>query len=335
MQFDQLKRRDFMTLIGGVAAGWPLAAHAQQPDRVRRIGVLMPLAEDDPEARSSIEALRRGLVQLGWREQQNLKIEYRFVAEASALKSAAAELVAMAPETVVSRATPATAALKVATTKIPIVFTVVVDPASSGFVQSWARPGTNITGFANFEPSMVGKWLEVLKEAAPRITRAAILFNPKTAPNRGTTFLEPLAVAAHELRLEVNAAAFENEAELEPIFATLERQAPTGLIAMPDLSTALHRDRIIALAAKYRIPASYPFRYFTSRGGLISYGADTIDLHFRAASYVDRILRGATPADLPVQQPSKFELVINLKTARALGLEVPPTLLARADEVIE
>jgi putative tryptophan/tyrosine transport system substrate-binding protein len=330
-----VKRRAFITLLGGAAATWPLAAHAQQHEKVRRIGVLMPLAEDDPEARSRIEALRRGLLEFGWKEGNNLKIEYRFVADASALKPAAVELVALAPEVIVCRASPATTALKAATTKIPIIFTVVVDPASIGFVQSWARPGGNITGFANFEPSMVGKWLEVLKEAAPAITRAAILFNPNTAPNRGATFLGPFAAAARELRLEVNAAAFENEAELEPIFATLERQAPAGLIAMPDLSTALHRDRIIALAAKHRVPASYPFRYFTSRGGLISYGADTIDLHFRAASYVDRILRGATPAELPVQQPSKFEMVINLKTAKALGLEVPPTLLARADEVIE
>jgi putative ABC transport system substrate-binding protein len=329
-----MRRREFITLLGASAA-WPLAARAQQREKVRRIGVLMPFGEDDPEARSSIDALRRGLLEFGWREDYNLKIEYRFVADASALEPAAVELVALAPDVIVCRATPATTALKAATTKIPIIFTVVVDPASSGFVQSWARPGANITGFANFEPSMVGKWLEVLKEAAPGITRAAILFNPNTAPNRGATFLGPFAAAARELRVEVNAAAFENEAELEPLFATLERQATTGLVAMPDLSTALHRDRIIALAAQHRIPASYPYRYFTSRGGLISYGAETVDLHFRAASYVDRILRGATPAELPVQQPSKFELVINLKTAKTLGLEVPPTLLARADEVIE
>jgi putative ABC transport system substrate-binding protein len=287
-----IRRRDFITLLGGAAAAWPLAARGQQPERMRRIGVLMPFAEEDPEARSSIDALRRGLLEFGWREGHNLKIEYWFVAEPSALKPAAAELVALAPDVIVCRATPATSALKAATSKIPIVFTVVVDPASSGFVQSWARPGANITGFANFEPSMVGKWLEVLKEAAPAITRAAILFNPNTAPNRGATFLGPFAAAGLGLRLEVNAAAFEDEAELEPIFATLERQASAGLIAMPDLSTALHRDRIIALAAQHRIPASYPFRYFTSRGGLISYGAQTIDLHFRAASYVDRILRG-------------------------------------------
>jgi putative ABC transport system substrate-binding protein len=330
-----MRRRQFITLLGGAAAAWSLAAQAQQGERMRRIGVLMPLAEDDPEVRSSIDALRRGLLEFGWREEHNLKIEYRFVAEPSALKSTAAELVALAPDVIVCRATPATTALKAATAKIPIVFTVVVDPVSSGLVQSWARPGANITGFANFEPSMVGKWLEVLKEAAPGITRAAILFNPNTAPNRGATFLEPFEAAALGLRLEVNAAGFENEAELEPIFATLERQASAGLIAMPDLSTAIHRDRIIALAAQHRIPASYPYRYFTSRGGLISYGAQTIDLHFRAASYVDRILRGTTPAELPVQQPSKFEMVINLKTAKALGLEIPPTLLARADEVIE
>jgi putative ABC transport system substrate-binding protein len=292
-----IKRRELITLLGGAAAAWPLAVRAQQPARPRRIGLLMPLAEDDPEARSSIEALRRGLLELGWSEQHNLNVEYRFVAEASALKSAAAELVALAPEAIVSRATPATAALKSATTKIPIIFTVVVDPASSAFVQSWARPGANITGFANFEPSMVGKWLELLKEAAPRITRAAILFNPNTAPNRGATFLDPFAAAARELGLDVDAVAFQNEAELEPIFASLERQALTGLIAMPDLSTALHRDRIIALAAKHLVPASYPYRYFSSRGGLMSYGADTIDLHFRAASYVDRILRGASPAE--------------------------------------
>jgi putative tryptophan/tyrosine transport system substrate-binding protein len=257
--FD-MRRREFITFLGSAAVAWPLAARAQQAERVRRIGVLMPLAEDDPEARSSIDTLRRGLLGFGWREEHNLKIEYRFVAKASGLKPAAAELVALAPEAIVSRATPATAALKAATTTIPIIFTVVVDPASSGFVQSWARPGTNITGFANFEPSMVGKWLEVLKEAAPRLTRAAILFNPNTAPNRGATFLEPFAAAGRELQLEVNAAAFENEGELEPIFATLERQARAGLIAMPDLSTALHRDRIIALAAKHRIPASRPLQ---------------------------------------------------------------------------
>jgi putative tryptophan/tyrosine transport system substrate-binding protein len=267
-----MRRRNFITLLGG-AAVWPIAARAQQGERMRRIGVLMPLAESDPEVRSSIDALRRGLLEFGWREEHNLKVDYRFVAEASALKSAAAELVALAPDVIVCRATPATTALKTATAKIPIVFTVVVDPVSSVLVQSWARPGGNITGFANFEPSMVGKWLEVLKEAAPGITRAAILFNPNTAPNRGATFLEPFAAAGFGLRVEVNGAAFENEADLEPIFAKLARQASAGLIAMPDL--------------------------------------------------------------LPVQQPSKFEMVINLKTAKALGLEIPPTLLARADEVIE
>jgi ABC-type uncharacterized transport system substrate-binding protein len=298
-----VKRREFIRLLGGAAAAWPLAARAQQGERMRRIGVLMPLAENDPEVRSSIDALRRGLLELGWREEHNLKIEYRFVVEPSALKSAAAELVALAPDVIVCRATPATTALKAATAKIPIVFTVVVDPVSSELVQSWARPGGNITGFANFEPSMVGKWLEVLKEAAPGIARAAILFNPNTAPNRGATFLEPFAAAALGLRLEVNAAAFENEADLEPIFATLERQASAGLIAMPDLSTALHRDRIIALAAQHRIPASYPYRYFTSRGGLISYGAQTIDLHFRAASYVTASCGGRLPLNCRSSNP--------------------------------
>jgi putative tryptophan/tyrosine transport system substrate-binding protein len=330
-----MKRREFITLMGGAAAAWPLAARTQQAERVRRIGVLMPLAEDDPEARSHIDTLRRGLRGFGWREEQNLKIEYRFVAEASGLKPAAAELVALAPEAIVSRATPATAALKVATTTIPIIFTVVVDPTSSGFVQSWARPGTNITGFVNYEPSMVGKWLEILKEAAPRITRAAILFNPNTAPTRGATFLEPFAAAGRELQLEVNTATFENEGELEPIFATLEQQAQAGLIAMPDLSTALHRDRIIALTARHKLPAVYYARFFAAAGGLLSYGPDFVDQYRQAAGYVDRILKGEKAGDLPVQAPTKFELIINLTTAKALGIEVAPTLLARADEVIE
>jgi putative tryptophan/tyrosine transport system substrate-binding protein len=330
-----MRRREFITLLGGAAA-WPITARAQQPERMRRIGVLMAFDKGDAEAQSSIAALLQGLQELGWTESRNLNVEYRFGSERpEVLRANALELNALHLDLIVARATPAVTALVKANVTIPIVFTVVIDPVSSGFVKSWARPGGNITGFAQFEPSIAGKWLEVLKEIAPTVTRVAILFNPDTAPLRGSIFLKSLDDAAPSLGLKLVKTPVHDDRGIEEIGVELTREPGGGIIAMPDSFITFHREQILAVAARYRLPAAYPYAYFSKSGGLISYGASTVDLHRRAASYVDRILRGAKPADLPVQQPTKFELVINLKTAKALGLTVPPSLLDRADEVIE
>ena len=332
---SEMRRREFIMLLGGATAAWPLAARAQQPERLRRIGVLMGIAENDPAGPAFVSAFTRALRDLGWRDGANIRIDYRWGAgDSDRIRSFARELVELKPDLIVGQTTPVVAALKQQTRTVPIVFIQVSDPVGSDFIAGIAEPGGNITGFTNLESSMSSKLLELLKEIAPGITRVALLFNPETAPDGGSYFLRPVEAAAPALKVKVIPAAH-SAAEIDAAIAALAREPGAGLIVMPDVFVLAHRDQILALAEQYRLPAAYAYRFFATGGGLISYGTDLADLFRRAAAYVDRILKGAKPADLPVQQPIKFELVINLKTARALGLDVPDRLLALADEVIE
>jgi putative tryptophan/tyrosine transport system substrate-binding protein len=335
MQFDQLKRREFITLLGGAVAAWPLAARAQQAERMRRIGVLMALAESDPEAQAWITAFREGLQKLGWAEGRNIRIDTRWAAlEAEAMQRYATELVALQPDLILSQNTPTTASLLQQTHTIPILFALVIDPVGSGFVASLARPGGNVTGFIAMEGTLAGKWLELLKEVAPHVNRVAFLFNPATA-QYAEYFLNPFKAAARSFGVEAIPAPVRDNSELESVVAAQAREPNGGLIAMPDSFLNAHRVEITSLAARYHLPAVYAFRFFTEVGGLLSYGNDFPDNYRRVASYVDRVLKGAKPSELPVQAPVKFDLVINLKTAKTLGLDVPPLLQQRADEVIE
>ena len=328
-----MRRREFMTVLGGAAIGWPLAARAQG-ERMRRIGVLMGIAESDPARQSFVTAFTEALEELGWSSGRNIRIEYRWGAgDAERIRNFARELVEMQLDLIVGHTTPVVAALKAQTRTIPIVFTQVSDPVGSGFIDGFAKPGGNITGFTNLESSMSSKLVELLKEVAPTITRVAVMFNPDTAPDRGTYFLRPVEAAAPSLHVEVIPAPVHNDAEIESAITTLV--PGTGLIVMPDIFILAHREQILALADRHRLPAAYAYRLFAASGGLLSYGTDLADLFRRAARYVDRILTGTKPAELPVQQPTKFELVINLKTAKTLGLNVPLSLQAGADEVIE
>jgi putative ABC transport system substrate-binding protein len=328
-----MRRRDFITLLGGAVAGWPLAARAQES--VRRIGVLMAYAETDSEAQAYVAAFREGLQKLGWTEGRNIELVSRWAAlDLEAMQRFAKELVALQPDLILSHSTPTTVALLQQTRTIPIIFGIVSDPVGSGFVASLSRPGGNATGFTNIEDSMAGKWLELLKEIAPRVNRVAFLFNPATA-TYAEYYLTPLKAAAASLAVEAIAAPVHDKSELESVIAAHVREPNGGLIVMTDSFTSAHRVEITLLAARYRLPAVYPFRFFAELGGLLSYGNDRLDPFRRAASYADRILKGAKPSELPVQAPVKFELVMNMKTARELGLTVPPTLLATADEVIE
>jgi putative ABC transport system substrate-binding protein len=327
-------RREFITLLGGAAAAWPLGARAQQRERMRRIGVLMALAESDAEAQARVAVFREGLQKLGWAEGRNIQIEYRWAPDAEKIQPFAKELVALQPDIILTNSTPITASMLQQTRTMPIVFVQVSDPVGSGFVASLPRPGGNATGFITLEQTIAGKWLELLKEIAPRIARVAFLFNPATA-TYGEYYLSPFNASAASLGVEAIAAPFHDASELESTIATQAREPNGGLIVAPDVFLSFHRAELISLAARHRLPAVYPFRFFTELGGLLSYGNDPLDLFRRAASYVDRILRGAKPSELPVEAPVKFELVINLKTAKALGLEIPPTLLARADAVFE
>jgi putative tryptophan/tyrosine transport system substrate-binding protein len=330
-----MRRREFISLLGGAAAAWPLAAGAQQPDRMRRIGVLMVYAENDSEAQAWVAAFREGLQKLGWTEGRNIRIDTRWAAaDAEAMQRFAQELVALQPDLILSQVTLTTAALLQQTRTIPIVFAMVADPVDSGFVASLSRPGGNATGFASNEGSLSGKWLELLKEIAPRVNRVAFLFNPATAPF-AEYYLNPFKAAAASFAVEAIAAPVHDTSELESVVAAQAREPNGGLIIMPDAFTNVHRAEITSLAARYRLPAVYPYRFFTEIGGLLSYGFDRLDNFRRAATYADRILKGAKPSELPVQLPVKFELVINLKTAKALGLDVPLHLQQRADEVIE
>ena len=329
-----MRRRDFITLLGGAAAAWPLAARAQQAGG-RRIAALMGFAESDQQGRARVAAFREELQKLGWAESRNIGIEYRWTTpiDVESRQRSAKELVALHPDLILSHGTPNTATLLQQTRTIPIVFAGVSDPVGNGFVASFPRPGGNITGFTNMEPTMAGKWVELLKEIAPRVARMAILFNPATAPY-AEYWLNPFKAAAASFAVEANAAPV-HDMSLESVVAAQAHAPNGGLIVMPDTFTTAHRAEITALAARHRLPAVYPFRFFTERGGLLSYGNDLIDDFRRAANYVDRILRGAKPSELPVQFPIKFELVINLKTAKALSLDVPLHLQQRADEVIE
>jgi putative tryptophan/tyrosine transport system substrate-binding protein len=331
-----VKRREFITLIGGAAAAWPLGARAQQSERMRRIGVLMgAFAESDREGQTFVAAFREGLQKSGWTEGRNIRIDARWVAgETEGMQRLAKELVALQPDLIVSANTPTTAALLQQTRTIPIIFVNVADPVGSGFVASLSRPGGNITGFITMEPTMGGKWLELLKEIAPPVMRVALLFNPATA-TYFDIYLKPFKAAALSFGVEAIAAPVHDSSDIESVLAAQVREPNGGLIVVPDVFLIAHRETITSLAARYRLPAVYPFRMFTDVGGLLSYGNELIDNYRRTASYVDRILKGEKPNELPVQIPVKFELVINLKTAKALGLEVPLFLQQRADEVIE
>jgi putative ABC transport system substrate-binding protein len=329
-----MRRREFITLLGGAAAAWPRAARAQQDERMRRIGVLMAHAESDPEGQAFVAAFREGLQKLGWTEGRNLRIDTRWAAEVELMQGFAKELIALRPDLILANNTPTTAAVLQQTSTIPIIFTVVADPVGSGFVASFPRPGGNVTGFNVSEPTLAGKFLELLKEIAPHVARVAMLFNPATTPYRDI-YLNPFKAAAASFAVEAITAPVHDRSELESVVAAEASRPNSGLIVMPDGFMNVHRAEVISLAARYRLPAVYPYRFFAELGGLLSYGPDQVDNFRRAATYADRILKGAKPSDLPVQAPVKFELVINLKTAKALGLDVPLLLQQRADEVIE
>jgi putative ABC transport system substrate-binding protein len=330
-----MRRRDFIT-VAGAAAAWPLAAFAQQPaDRMRRIGVMIGYAENDPEAQTRLAAFKQGLSTLGWSESHNLKIDVRWASgDADRATVFARELVALQPEVIMSNTTPVTAALHKATKTIPIVFVAVSDPVGAGFVASLPRPGTNITGFINLERTLGGKWLELLKEIAPRVTRVAVMFNPQTAPYT-EIYLQSMETAAKKLGVKHYKSLVHREADIEEAISGLGREPGSGLIAMTDSFMTVHRKAVIDLTIRNKVPLMYYVSVAPREGGLISYGIDLTDMFGRAASYVDRILRGAKPAELPVQLPTKFELAINLKTANALDLTVPPGLLVAANEVLE
>src|SRR6516162_1363863 len=333
MQCGQLKRRTFITLIGGGAVAWPLAARAQQLDRMRLIGVLMGFAESDPAAQSWLAAFRNALTQLGWSEGNNLRIEVRWgAADPDRIKMLAKELVDLQPDAIFDQTTPVTDALARVTQTIPIVFVYVANPIGSGFAESLARPSRNITGFTYLETTTGGKWVELLKEIAPRTANVALLLNPETAPK---FYMPSVQAAASSLAVEASIAPVHARDEIAGIIAAQARIPGGGLLVMPDVFNDANGELIIALATSSGVPAIYPRPVFAETGGLIAYGADLAEQFRQAAGYIDRILKGANPGDLPVQQPTKFELVINLKTAKPLGLEISPTLSARADEVIE
>jgi len=330
-----MRRREFIAGLGSTAA-WPVVARAQQPQRVRRIGVLSPYDENDPGAKAEVSAFTQGLAGLGWTDGHNLRIDIRWPAgNVDRMRMSAKELVNLQPDAILADTTPATAALQRETRTIPIVFVIVSDPVGAGFVASLARPGGNITGFINAEAEMGGKWLELLTEIAPGLKRVAIIFNPDTAPGGGSYFLGSFEAAARSLSVEPIAARVHNDAEIEAAITSLGREPRGGLIVMPDAFVFAHRAQIIERAARSNVAAVYWSPDFARDGGLLTYGADPLDLIRRAAPYVDRILRGAKPSELPVQLPTKFEMAINLKTAKALGLGVPQSILLRADEVIE
>jgi len=329
-----MRRRDFITLIGGAAAGWPITARGQQAEQMRRIGVLMSLGADDPRWKALLAGLRDGLARLGWIEGSTIHIDYRFAGgDPDQFSVLAKELVALHPEVIFAQSTPVTAALQRETHAIAIVFVEVSDPIGSGFIASLAHPGGNLTGIIQYEPGIAGKWLAMLKEIAPNIARVALLANPK-----GTAydyFLRNATATASSLGIEIISSPVDNVADIERSISSLARQDNSGLLCPPETFITAHRNLVIALAAKHRLPAVYAWRYFVTDGGLMSYGIDLVDVYQQSATYVDHILRGANPADLPVQSPTRYETALNLKTAKALGFSVPASLLVRADEVIE
>ena len=329
-----MRRREFILALGGTAASWPFAARAQQRERVRRIGVLMGQAANDSAAQARLAAFLQGLQELGWNVGRNAQIDIRWAAgNTEELRKHAAELVALTPDVILSSGTPAMGALQHAARAIPIVFTAVADPVGAGFVANLARPGGNVTGFMPFEYSLSSKWLEFLRTIAPHVTRVAVLRDPAIPTGIGQ--FGAIQLAASSFNVELSAISVHDASAIEQGIAAFARSANIGLIVTGSALATVHRHLIISLAARHKLPAVYFERFFPTAGGLISYGPDFVDQYRQAAGYVDRVLKGEKPADLPVQAPTKYELVINLKTAKALGLDVPPMLLARADEVIE
>ena len=332
-----MKRREFITLLGGAAAAWPLGARAQQSDRIRRIGVLSGYAEDDPEARARLASFQQALQELGWIVGRNLRAEYRWSrGNSDHARMLAKELVQLQPEVILGETTSVVGALQQATRTVPIIFTNLSNPIGNGFVTNLARPDGNITGFTNFESSMGGKWLDLLKEIVPGFSRIAIMFNPTVSPHiAGGYYRDAIETAAKRLSIEQIIATVQTADDIERIIDAVAREPHTALIVLPDTFTLVHRDLIVGLVAKQNLPAIYALRSFSAAGGLLYYGINPSDQYPRAASYVDRILRGEKPGDLPVQAPTKFQLVINLKAAKALKLTISEAFLLRADEVIE
>jgi putative ABC transport system substrate-binding protein len=328
-----MKRREFITLLGGAAATWPLAARAQQREPMRRVGVLIPYAEGDAEGRAVIAALQRGLQDLGWAEGRNIRFDIRWAAgDPTKARTFAKELIGMAPDVIVPSSNLVTTIVQQETRTIPIIFILVGDPVGSGYVASMARPGGNVTGFAVLENAIAGKWVEILHEIAPQVGRVGFILHPETPANVGLLHAaEPAAPSG----VKVIPLGVHNTAEIEQAVTAFATEPNSGLIAAPHAVTFANRDVIVELAARFRLPAVFAFRTFATSGGLVSYGTNPIEMWRQGASYVDRVLKGAKPADLPAQFPTKYELVVNLKTAKALGLTVPPTLLNRADDVIE
>jgi putative ABC transport system substrate-binding protein len=330
-----MRRREFITLVGGAAAAWPLAARAQQTNRIPRVGVLLGIGENEPETKTRVKGFQQGLRDLGWFESQNIRIDYRFGAgNPDLINKYVAELVALAPDVIVGNSTPVLAALRHKTSSIPIVFAVVNDPVGQGFISSLARPGANITGFTYLDFPMVGKWLVMLKVVVPNLSRAMLMFNPATSPYYDV-FLRSFESMSSSSNAAVSAMPVRDTAEMAGAIAKLGGEPNSGLIAAPDISILENLNEIAQLALQHRVPAVSSYRQFVVDGGLMSYGPDTADIFRRSAGYVDRILKGEKPVDLPVQAPDKYELVINLKTAKTLGLTIPQSLLATADEVID
>jgi putative ABC transport system substrate-binding protein len=330
----EIRRREFIAALGGAAVAWPLAARAQQGGRVWRIGVLMPFDENDPLVKSQVSAFKQALAGLGWTDGRNVRIDLRYAgADINRIRTVAQELVGLQPDIILPNGTPATAALQRETRTIPIVFANVADPVAGGIVARLDRPSGNITGFANNEASLGGKWLELLSEIAPGLKRAGIIFNPDTSP--ASTYMPSLETAARSLKVAPTIAPVHSDVEIETAIIALGREPGVGLVVMTDAFTIAHRASIISAAARNNVPAVYTQSFFARDGGLLSYGPDQVDNWRRAASYVDRILRGDKPGDLPVQFPTKFDMAVNLKTAKAIGFAVPPSILLRATEVIE
>ena len=329
-----MRRREFIRLLGGAAVAWPLTVRAQQAGQVRRVGVLMPESESAPESKARVAAFHARLQELGWTPGRNLQIDYRWgMGDIERTRTLAVDLVNSAPDALLAVATPSLVAIQKATRTIPIVFVAISEPVANGFVTSLARPGGNATGFTNLEPGFSAKWLELLKGIAPRVSRVALMFNPTTAVI--DLFFRSAEAAAPQFAVKTVKSQVHSVEEIEAAMMSLGGDGSDGLIFPPDIFTVQHSKPIVELTNRYRLPAVYPFRLFAADGGLASYGIDVPDLCRQAAGYIDRILKGERPADLPVQQPTKFQLVVNLKTAKALGLDVPAKLLATADEVIE
>lgn len=330
-----MKRRELIRLLGGAAVAWPLSARAQQPDRIRRVGVLTGLAEDDPDSKARLGAFRQGLEKLGWSEGRNIHLDVRFAlpADEQQAQMLAKELLAVSPDVVVAQSTPLTAAFRREGRNVPIVFIAVGDPIGAGFIANLARPGGNLTGLTLYDASVTGKWLEMLKQIDPRVTRAAFIINPKTSSF--PLLARDTQTMAQSLAIELTLSTIENAGDIGRVIESFASLPNGGLVFPPNATTTANRDLIVALAARYRLPAVYAWREFVMAGGLLSYGTNFVELFRQTASYVDRILRGTLPAELPVQAPTRYETVLNLKTAKALDLTVPAGLLAAVDEVIE